>query len=573
MKAIPHEQYLLHALMNNISDSIYFKDKKNRFVMVNKAKAENSGVTPEDMIGRTDFDFFPREIAKKSFADDNRIIKTGRPVIDKVEEIIHLNKIRHWVSVTKVPWYDEGGKIIGTIGITRGITERKEAEEALLKSQQEFASLFNSSPEALVYTDEKSNILDINPRFTELFGYNLNEVKGRNLDNGMIHPPEKMEEGKWITEKALKGKLYYETIRKKKDGTLFPVYISGSRVMLDGKLQGVITMYKDITERKRNEELNKVLYNISKAANSPISLNQLYKTIHQELSTIIDTTNFYIALVDGKENKIFFPFNIDDTKPIHLPRTINHNSLVAEVIRTGKSIFVNREMIKGEKFMMEFKEWFGTLRKVWLGSPLKVEDRVIGAVVVQSYTNPKLYSEKDIGLLEFVSSQVATAIERKRTDEKIRYLSFHDALTGLYNRAYFEEELKRYNSPRYYPLSVIMIDINGLKVVNDTFGHDQGDKLLQHLASLLNSISRKGDVVARLGGDEFVILLPSTTAEQVHDFHERIKKTCEEDNIKPIYLRPSIALGCVTQKGEYQNPETLLKEVDKRMYQDKNISR
>jgi len=573
MKAIPHEQYLLHALMNNISDSIYFKDKKNRFVMVNKAKAENSGVTPEDMIGRTDFDFFPREIAKKSFADDNRIIKTGRPVIDKVEEIIHLNKIRHWVSVTKVPWYDEGGKIIGTIGITRGITERKEAEEALLKSQQEFASLFNSSPEALVYTDEKSNILDINPRFTELFGYNLNEVKGRNLDNGMIHPPEKMEEGKWITEKALKGKLYYETIRKKKDGTLFPVYISGSRVMLDGKLQGVITMYKDITERKRNEELNKVLYNISKAANSPISLNQLYKTIHQELSTIIDTTNFYIALVDGKENKIFFPFNIDDTKPIHLPRTINHNSLVAEVIRTGKSIFVNQEMIKGEKFMMEFKEWFGTLRKVWLGSPLKVEDRVIGAVVVQSYTNPKLYSEKDIGLLEFVSSQVATAIERKRTDEKIRYLSFHDALTGLYNRAYFEEELKRYNSPRYYPLSVIMIDINGLKVVNDTFGHDQGDKLLQHLASLLNSISRKGDVVARLGGDEFVILLPSTTAEQVHDFHERIKKTCEEDNIKPIYLRPSIALGCVTQKGEYQNPETLLKEVDKRMYQDKNISR
>jgi len=336
--------------MNNISDSIYFKDKKNRFVMVNKAKAENSGVTPEDMIGRTDFDFFPREIAKKSFADDNRIIKTGRPVIDKVEEIIHLNKIRHWVSVTKVPWYDEGGKIIGTIGITRGITERKEAEEALLKSQQEFASLFKSSPEALVYTDEKSNILDINPRFTELFGYNLNEVKGRNLDNGMIHPPEKMEEGKWITEKALKGKLYYETIRKKKDGTLFPVYISGSRVMLDGKLQGVITMYKDITERKRNEELNKVLYNISKAANSPISLNQLYKTIHQELSTIIDTTNFYIALVDGKENKIFFPFNIDDTKPIHLPRTINHNSLVAEVIRTGNSIFVNQEMIKGKSF-------------------------------------------------------------------------------------------------------------------------------------------------------------------------------------------------------------------------------
>ena len=571
MKTITHEQNLLHALMNNISDSIYFKDKENRFVMVNRAKAEHSGVTPKEMIGKTDFDFFPLEIAKQSFADDNLVMESGKSIIDRVEEIIHLNKIKHWVSVTKVPWYDEEGKIIGTIGITRDITERKKAEEVLLKSQQEFVSLFNSSPEALVYLDEKSNILDINPRFTKLFGYTLEEIKGRNLNDGMIHPPNKIEEGKDLDKIALsKGYFNYETIRKKKDGTLFPVSISGSNIIIDGQLKGIIGTYIDITERKQNEKLQEVLYNISKAANSPISLDQLYKTIHKELGSIIDTTNFYIALVDEEEDKIFFPYNIDNTKPVHLPRTIYHNSLVAQVIRTGKSILVNREMIKGKKFMEEVKEWFGTLRKVWLGSPLKVEDRVIGAVVVQSYTNPELYSEKDIQLLEFVSSQVATAIERKRIEEKIRYLSFHDALTGLYNRAYFEEELERYNFPRYYPLSIMMADINGLKVVNDTFGHDQGDKLLQHLASLLNSISRKGDVVARLGGDEFVILLPSTTAEQVHDFHERIKKTCEKDIIKPIYLRPSIALGCITQKGEYQNTETLLKEVDKRMYQDKN---
>ncbi|MCJ7789064.1 MAG: PAS domain-containing protein, partial [Candidatus Atribacteria bacterium] len=482
MKTITHEQYLLHALMNNISDSIYFKDKENRFVMVNRAKAEHSGVTCKDMIGKTDFDFLPKEIARRSFANDHYVMEFGRSIIDKVEEIIHLDKIKYWVSVTKVPWYDEEGKIIGTIGITRDITkrkkaedallksqqefvslfnsspealvyedldgtilnvnprftelfgytlkeikgrnidegmihspdkieegkkltrsleysnyetirkkkdgtlfpvlislspviieekhqgaialyqditERKKAEDALLKSQQEFVSLFNSSPEAMVYVDDKNNIIDINPRFTELFGYNLNEVKGRNLDNGMIHPPEKMEEGKWMTEKALKGKFYYETIRKKKDGTLFPVSISVSRVMLDGKLQGAVGMYRDITERKQDEQLHQVLYNISKAANSAISLDQLYPLIHQELGSIIDTTNFYIALVDEKEDKIFFPYNIDNTKPIHLPRTINHNSLVAEVIRTGNSIFVNQEMIKGKKFMMEFKEWFG----------------------------------------------------------------------------------------------------------------------------------------------------------------------------------------------------------------------
>ena len=575
MKAITHEQYLLRALMNNISDSIYFKDKENRFVMVNRAKAEHSGVTCKDMIGKTDFDFLPKEIARQSFADDHYVMEYGRPIIDKIEKIIYLNKTEHLVSVTKVPWYDEEGKIIGTIGITRDITERKKAEEALLKSQQEFASLFHSSPEALVYLDEKGNIIDINPNFTELFGYNLNEVKGRNLDNGMIHPPEKMEEGKWMTEKALKGKFYYETIRKKKDGTLFPVSISVSRVMLDGKPQGAIGMYRDITERKQNERLHQVLYNISKAANSTISLDQLYPLIHQELGSIIDTTNFYIALVDEKEDKIYFPYHVDekdDNFPIRKFSTTN--TLTAYVIKTGKPLLNDNNQYKEMIDQGILSPWGSTTpQSIWLGVPLKIEDITIGVMAIQSYTNPHLYSEKDIGLLEFVSSQVATAIERKRTEEKISYLSFHDALTDLYNRAYFEEELERYNFPRYYPLSIMMVDINGLKVINDTFGHHKGDKLLQHFASLLNSISRKGDVIARLGGDEFAILLPSTTSQEAHRICERIRKICEEDSIKPIYLRPSIALGHATQKGEYQNTEALLKEVDKRMYQDKNITR
>lgn len=222
--------------------------------------------------------------------------------------------------------------------------------------------------------------------------------------------------------------------------------------------------------------------------------------------------------------------------------------------------------------MEEFKEWFGMLRKVWLGTPLKIEDKVIGAMVVQSYTNPELYSEGDIKLLEFVSSQVATAIERKRTEERIKHLSFHDSLTGLYNRAYFEEELKRMNNPRYHPLSIISLDINGLKVINDTFGHDQGDKLLQHLTSLLTSISRKGDIIARVGGDEFAILLPSTSSQVALDFCQRIRKVCLKDDIEPAYLKVNLALGHVTQEGEYKDINTLLKEVDQNMYRDKLFS-
>ena len=154
-----------------------------------------------------------------------------------------------------------------------------------------FVGLFNSSPEAALYQDNVGTILDINPRFTELFGYTPGEIKGRNIDEGMIYPPDKIEEGRKLTRETLKKYSNYETLRKRKDDTLVPVSISISPVVVEGKHQGAIALYQDITERKQNETMQKVLYNISRAANSPISLKQLYKTIHKELGTIIDTTS------------------------------------------------------------------------------------------------------------------------------------------------------------------------------------------------------------------------------------------------------------------------------------------
>jgi len=249
------EEKLFNTFMDNISDSIYFKDKEKRFIRVNRLKAEHSGVDPEEMIGKTDFDFFPKEIAIQSFADDNHIMESGRSIIDKIEKIIHLDKREYWASVTKVPWYDEEGKIIGVIGITRDITQRKQVEEALRKSHQEFASLFKSNPEALAYLDKNSNIIDINPRFTELFGYTLEEIKGRNVNEGFIHPSDIIEEGKNLDKIVLsKGYFNYETIRKKKDGTFFPVSISGSDIVIDGQVKGIIGTYIDITERKKLEK-------------------------------------------------------------------------------------------------------------------------------------------------------------------------------------------------------------------------------------------------------------------------------------------------------------------------------
>jgi diguanylate cyclase (GGDEF)-like protein len=380
-----------------------------------------------------------------------------------------------------------------------------------------------------------------------------------------------MEEGKKLSIKGLEGYLNYETIRKKKDGTLFPVSISATPLEIDGQAKREIGIYMDISERKLNELLQQVLYNITKAANSPISLDQLYKTVHKELGTIIDTTNFYIALVDGKEDNIYFPYHQDekdDDFPIMKLSTTD--TLTTYVIKTGKPLLNDNSQY--EKMINQgilSPEGSTTPQSIWLGVPLKIKNKVIGAMVVQSYTHSDLYSKKDIKLMEFVSSQAASAIERKSTEERIKHLSFHDSLTGLYNRAYFEEELERYNFPRYYPLSIVMLDVNGLKIINDTFGHSEGDRLLQHFSQVLISVSRQGDILARIGGDEFAIILPSTTSEEAHSFCERIKKVCQQDKIKPIYLRLNASLGHTTQEGEYKDTNTLLKEADKKMYQDK----
>lgn len=126
---LAREHELLQTLMDSIPDSIYFKDEENRFIMVNKAKAAHSSVSPEEMIGKTDFDFLPPEQARKAFEDDAEVMNTGKFIFNKVEKITNMEGNDKWVSVTKIPRFDTEGNIIGTMGISRDITEWKRLEE------------------------------------------------------------------------------------------------------------------------------------------------------------------------------------------------------------------------------------------------------------------------------------------------------------------------------------------------------------------------------------------------------------------------------------------------------------
>ena len=133
---LANEHELLQTLMDNIPDSIYFKDEENRFIMVNKAKAAHSNVEPEDMVGKTDFDFLPEDEARRAFEDDKELMRAGKYIINKVEKLTGVGGSERWVSVTKVPRFDGEGNVIGTMGISRDVTEWKRLEVMSKRDQE-----------------------------------------------------------------------------------------------------------------------------------------------------------------------------------------------------------------------------------------------------------------------------------------------------------------------------------------------------------------------------------------------------------------------------------------------------
>jgi len=558
-----------------------------------------------------------------------------------------------------------------------------------------FTSLFNSNPEAVLYHDKEGRILNINSRFTELFGYTTEEMIGKKIDEGMIYPANKIKEGKILTQKAFNGFSDYETIRKKKDGTLVPVIISTAPVIIDKKPQGTIGSYRDITERKQNEKLQQVLYNISKATSSPISLEQLYPIIHKELGTIIDTTNFYIALVDEKKDNIFFPYHVDeedDDFPISNFST--SNTLTTYVIKRGQSLLNDSNQYK-EMISQGILSPMGstTDKSIWLGVPLKIEGKVIGVMTVQSYTNPELYSEGDIKIMEFVSEHVATAIqrklaeeavresqqefaslfhsspealvyldsksnilnvnprftelfgytleeikgrnldngmihpsdkieegklltkkslegyfyfetirkkkdgtlfpvaisgsqviidgqlkgligifqditERKKMEEELKRLAHFDVLTGCCGRRYglnlLEQQIKTAKRKKT-PVLLLYLDVDDLKYINDTFSHQEGDKVLREAVKLFKSTLREVDSICRIGGDEFLLIFPDSSLDDASLIKERLSKNLEKLNQKiaePYKIDFSIGLSCYNPANPLSIDELKEKEVN-----------
>jgi diguanylate cyclase (GGDEF)-like protein/PAS domain S-box-containing protein len=460
-----------------------------------------------------------------------------------------------WLADHSVQIQDPAGKTIGSLGILMDITERKQVEAALRQSEAEMRALFASMHDLVLVIDRLGVYRKIAPTNPGLLVKPPAELLGKTLRD--VFPPEQAASFLGVVQSVLS--------KQQTSQIEYALLIGDQTIRFETSISpmtedSTLWVVHDITKRKRFELVQSALFRITQAA------------IHSILGELIPVENFYIALLEPASNLISFPYYIDqfDERPSGQTKI---QGLTGYVIRTGTPLLVTRaqfDRLAGQGDV----EVVGTPFEVWMGAPLKVEGRMIGVMAVQSYTPAIHFGQEELNLLEFVSTQVAQAIERKRMEQEIRTLSLTDELTGLYNRRGFtllaEQELKL---ACRFKRGVLLFfgDVDDLKTINDTYGHAQGDLALQEMAAILRETFREVDIVARIGGDEFVVLVVDASIESADMLTKRLRENLEEHNCsggRPWHL--SLSLG--TARYDTESPSSLaelISQADARMYTQK----
>jgi PAS domain S-box-containing protein len=278
--------------------------------------------------------------------------------------------------------------------------------------------LVECAPEAITILDAEFRITRVNGEFTRIFGFNTDEALGQRIDS-LIVPPDRSAETCWIADLLVKGqKVVLETKRQRKDGTLLDVFISTAPIVIDGKQVAMYVLYRDISEQKRAEALHSALYRITQKTNTADDLQQFYASVHGIVGELMPARNFYVAVYDPLTQLLNFPYFEDEEDSRPAPKKLG-KGLTEYVLRTGEPLLCTPEVF--DRLLRQGQvELIGASSLDWLGVPLKAGSNTFGVLVVQSYNGHVRFAEKEKEILQFVSQQLASAIEYKRNEEALR---------------------------------------------------------------------------------------------------------------------------------------------------------
>ncbi len=368
----------------------------------------------EELVGGTMIGLFTEK--EKLEQIQNLTLKKNRV---SNHECIVRNRVgdRLPVNVSTLIRKDETDEVIGYFVALVDISQRVSAEQALSVSENQYRTTLNSIADGIHVVDKDLKIIMINDALRERikgWGYDAEPV-GKPVNEVLSFLPGSVTAG--YVEVFKHGKMHLTEESFTVDEKEFVSEVRKIPVFEGSVVSQVVTVIHDITARKREEQVKSVLYKISSEANTAQDLQGLFDLIRRRLGMIIDTSNFFVALREGDEGVVSLAYCVDEhgeVEPLPAVRT-----LVSYVIDHNRSLLVTDNDIKQMKRAGEV-EATNAYVKVWLGVPLRLKEKVIGVLAVQNYHDPGVYARKDLEILEFVSEQVAAAIERKKIDEEMQ---------------------------------------------------------------------------------------------------------------------------------------------------------
>jgi PAS domain S-box-containing protein len=533
--SLANSEEQLRTLINAMTDFVVFKDGEGCWSVANEFALKIFNLENIDYQGKKDSELAELTVYHKDSllgcnVTDELAWQNGFP--NRHDEIItQPNETSLIFDVIKIPAFTKEGHRKGLVVVGRDITDRKRIEEELTQLSQ----VVEQSPDSIIVTNTDGIIEYVNPATYKLTGYSREELIGQN--------PRILRAGSASKEEI---DLYLETIKggnewkgeypcRRKNGKLYWVRNSITSLRND---QGTITQFlsinEDITDKKHDETIQRVLFNISKQAIEILDIEQLLEIIKQELHQLVDTNNFFVAFYSEDTGMLTPAYRADENDTMHSWPA--EKSLTGYVIKHGKSLLLNRE---GFQKLVETGEveLVGTAAEVWLGVPLKANGKPFGAIVVQDYINPDAYSESELQMLEFIASQISLSIQRQKSIIELREALGKVEASDVLKTAFINNISHEIRTP-----------LNGILGFSEMMlNHDstpEDDELCYSVIKksskrLLNTVSSYMDISMIVSETMEVSRRPSKIDKLIEEVYSEFRNVCEQKNLELIIKKPS----------------------------------
>jgi PAS domain S-box-containing protein len=415
-------------IAENTGDVIWILDlETRRFAYVSPAVEKVLGYAPSEVMKKSFDDFLTPESFKifgslmearfESFAKRG----LSETYIDEIDQRAKDGSVINAEITTTIVRNEEGR--LQLVGIMRDITERRRASSELERSMRKLEATLDALPHLLIELDDLDRIIDYRAPGDDRLYLPVESFLGRRYDE--IMPPEAVRAIAAALEEAREnGRSVGHAYSLPMPGGTRWYELSVSAKREPGKeAPHMIAMVQDITERKQAELLQETVYRIAQASRTASSLDELYEEIHRQVALSVTARNFFISLYDEDSDKLRYAYVVDERDSLSpgdvIPRG---NGLTEQVLRTGEPLLFEPGRERGA-----VRKILGTPPKIWLGVPLNDHGKTIGVMALQDYEDEEAYGEREKKMLEFVSSQVAAAIDLKRTEEEVRFVELRNS--------------------------------------------------------------------------------------------------------------------------------------------------